>query len=124
MICEDMHLLNWFYYLTHTEEEIWAEEEKALQELRAFIELMQASSMLSKPLNSAARQLTLWVTAVSDSTAMLSGCTRKYTRKPPSDVSTPFSAIFFAPISSLVAVEGFRQHRTRLHQFAGKFRGQ
>ncbi len=38
MICEDMHLLNWFYYLTHTEEEIWAEEEKALQELRAFIE--------------------------------------------------------------------------------------
>ncbi len=38
MICGDTYLLGWFYYLTHTEEEIWAEEEKAIQELYAFIE--------------------------------------------------------------------------------------
>ena len=37
MICEDVYLLGWFYYLTHTEEEIGAEEEKAIQELYAFI---------------------------------------------------------------------------------------
>ena len=36
MICEDMHLLNWFYYLTHTEEEIWAFLVEALIALEIF----------------------------------------------------------------------------------------
>ena len=41
LICEDVRLLSWLYYFTHTEEEIKAEERKAIQELHGLVERLK-----------------------------------------------------------------------------------
>lgn len=41
LTCHDNTLLSWRYYITHTEEEIWAAEKEAIQELRDFFEQLK-----------------------------------------------------------------------------------
>lgn len=41
LTCHDNTLLSWRYYITHTEEEIDAAEEEAIQELYDFLEQLR-----------------------------------------------------------------------------------
>lgn len=44
LTCHSGHLLSWYYYFTHTEEEIRKAEKEAIQELYDYLEQLKRQS--------------------------------------------------------------------------------